>query len=216
MNLDPKERRRLAEKVLACLRNASPGCTAVLRGSLADGTADEYSDIDVMWEVPDAEFATCVNRFEDILSAVRPVASLRSDPDFQRSGKRRVLFARLVGMPLFWRVDVEAFAESTHRDSGYDVGNPAARGSDWSFTESALMNVVAAIRAILRVNEDEAQQLLRRAYERVGLNFPAGLPPEELILNLAREIANIDPQTKALADEVAELAKEALEIETGA
>jgi len=215
MKLDTARRDRLAQDVLECLRDSAPGSTAALRGSRAERTADEYSDIDVLWEVPDAQFDACAIGVKEILSGVGPVVSVRSDPEFQNSDKRRVLFVRFHGVPLFWRLDLELFAESIERDPDYDVGNPKARGSDWSLTESALMNAVGAVKALLRGNDDEAKQLLLRAYHRVGLSFPGGVPPRASILRLAAEIGSRDPQTKALADEVMELAQEAWEREAG-
>jgi hypothetical protein len=38
---------------------------------------------------------------------VTAVLSLRTDPELARSARRRLVFARLAGMPLFWRVDID-------------------------------------------------------------------------------------------------------------
>ncbi len=178
-----------------------------MRGSLAANTADQYSDIDVLWEVPDADFEWCVANLEENLSRVRPVASLRSVPEFQNSEKRRLIFVRFESIPLFWRLDLDIFARSIHRDPAYDLNNPNARGSDWSLTESALMNAVAAIKAHLRGKDEEAQQLLVRAYKRVGLDFP-DLELGELILELVDEISALDPKLVALAEDIRKLVAE--------
>jgi hypothetical protein len=61
----------------------------------------------VLWDVSDA----ATSELSAILERVRQVASLRFDPDFQHSAKRRLAFVRFAGVPLFWRVDLEA----THR-----------------------------------------------------------------------------------------------------
>ena len=210
MKLDTTLRDSLAQDALKCLRNASRDSTALLRGSLAEGSADRYSDIDIVWEVPDDLFPACVSRAGEILSQVRPIASIRSDPDFQNSDKRRLLFVRFAGVPLFWRVDIEVFAKSIHRDPEYDAGNPEARGSDWSLTESALMNAIAAIKAIMRGNHDEAQQLLIRGHERVGLDVLQDLSPKQRILYLSRQVAKLDPQAASLAEQIIELAEQTL------
>ena len=67
-----------------------------------------------------------------ILTRIRPVASLRFDPDFQHSAKRRLVFVRFAGVALFWRVDLDVFARSVGRDPDYDRDNPFARGTSWS------------------------------------------------------------------------------------
>jgi len=210
MRLDTKERDKLAEDVLTLMHDSTTGSTALLRGSLAEQTADQYSDIDLLWEVPDDRFKMCVEGLRALLSKLHPVASVRSDPEFQNSDKRRVLFARVSGVPLFWRVDVEVFAKSIHRDPHYDAGNPNAQGTDWSLTESALMNAVAAVKAVLRNREDEAHQLLLRACQRVGLDLPSDRSVRELILQLSAEIRNMDPPIRDLSDSVIQLAEEAL------
>jgi predicted nucleotidyltransferase len=208
VDLDTGLRTRLVDRILGCLEEDVHGSRALLRGSLAEGTADPYSDIDVLWEVPDSDFQWCVASLEGILSRVRPVASLRSVSDFQNSEKRRLIFVRFEGVPLFWRLDLDIFAQSIHRNPEYDVGNPKARGSEWSPTESALMNAVAAVKAHLRGKDEQARQLLVRAYQRVGLDFP-DVELRELILNLMDAVSAIDPRTSALAEDIRKLVLEA-------
>ena len=207
MNLDPKIRASLARRILASLESALPGSTAQLRGSLAEGRADQYSDIDVCWEVPDELFQAAVERLPKIMSGVLPVESLRSDPDFQNSDRRRLIFVQFEGLPLFWRLDVDIFAQSIHRNREYDVHNELARGDDWSPTYSALMNVIAAVKALLRNEEKEAKQLLRRAFERVGLAVPE-LTPQELVLKLTESVAEMDPTKAGFARRIEELHRE--------
>jgi predicted nucleotidyltransferase len=209
VNLDIELRARLADGILGCLQEAACGSQASLRGSLAAGKADQYSDIDVLWEIPDPAFKPAVDGLKETLSQMYPVESLRSSPEFQNSEKRRLVFLRFVGIPLFWRLDLEIFAQSINRDQEYDLQNPDARGSDWSLTESALMNGVAAIKAHLRDKDAEARRLLERAYQRVGSDFPA-LELRELILRLVAEIETMDPKTAALSKNVRALVTETL------
>ena len=206
LHLDPSVRAKLAEKVLDSLRHASQGSRAEFRGSLAQATADQYSDIDVRWVVPDADFPRCVAIVRSILDGVRPVESLRSDPDFQNPRKRRLFFVRFGDTPLFWRLDLEVFAGSIGGDETYDVDNPNARGSDWSAAESALANAVAAIKAHLRQDDREARSLLTRDYQRVGLSVP-DLELSGLVLDLVDQITGLDPKTAAFARKVEELAE---------
>ena len=204
--LDTKMRVDLARRILTSLENAVPGSIAQLRGSLADERADAYSDIDVFWEVPDELFQESMIRIADILSEVHPVESLRLDSDFQNSDRRRLIFVQFKGLPLFWRVDIDILAQSVHRDFEYDLHNPAARGDNWSRTHSALMNAIAAIKALLR-NKEDAAKLLIRGFERVSLPAPNdGL--EELILQLASSIAIMDPAKSELAHRIMELHRE--------
>jgi len=201
MNLDPELRLCLASAVMSCLEGAAPGSTATLRGSLAHGRADEYSDIDICWEVPDELFPACLDGLGDHLAAVRAVASLRSAPELQNSRKHRLIFVQFAGLPLFWRVDIEVFAHSIQRDSSYDLDNELARGGDWSRTHSALMNAIAAIKAILRGEDAEALDLLRRAFERIGEMVPEATPQDQIV-QLARHIASIDLAQADLAREI--------------
>lgn len=148
--MDEGSREELAKTILGALELGVPGSVSLLRGSLAEGNADRYSDIDVLWEVPDDRLLAAIARVGDILSAVAAIESLRSDPAFLHSQKRRLLYLRFAEVPLFWRLDLDVLARSVGRDDAYDRTNVGARGSVWSPTESALMNVVAAIKAYHR------------------------------------------------------------------
>jgi hypothetical protein len=148
------------------------GSTAGLRGSLARGGADLYSDIDAFWEVPDAQFCDAVDDLPVTLASVGPIESIRSDPLLQNSEKRRLVFVQFEKAPLYWRVDIEVFAESIQRDSSYDLENPDARGDDWSRPHSALMNGVAALKWLLRGREQDARESLCRAFDRIDLPTP--------------------------------------------
>ena len=204
LNLDTKIREALAQRILTSLEDAAPGSTVQLRGSLAEGNADAYSDIDVLWEVPDELFQMSVDLIAEILSEAQTLESLRSAPDFQNSDKRRLFFVQFADTPLFWRADIDVFAESVQRDPEYDLHNEAARGNDWSPTHSALMNAIAAVKALLRHKEDTARQLLIRGFERVGLDVPEG-SSQELILKLAEGVAAMDSTKAALAYRIVEL-----------
>ncbi len=208
--LDPNVRTALAQRVLVSLERAVPGSTAELRGSLAEGRADLLSDIDVYWEIPDDLFPESVARLPEILPEVGAVESLRLDPDWQHSDKRRIVFVQFQGMPLFWRVDLNISARSIHGHEGYAPQKPAARGDDSSRTYSALMNAVAAVKVLLRNQEEDAEQLLVRAFERIGLAAPEG-NPRDLILKLTESVASMDPALAGLARRIEELHREAFD-----
>jgi hypothetical protein len=204
LSLDTAIREALTQRILAALESAAGGSMATLRGSLADGSADAYSDIDIFWEIPDDLFQVSVDSIGDILSAAHPVESLRSAPDFQNSDKRRLFFVQFQDIPLFWRADIDVLTRSVQGDFQYDVNNQAARGDDWSLTHSALMNAIAAVKALLRHEEDKAGQLLARGLRRVGLAIPEG-DSQDLIVKLAEGVAAMDATKADLARRIVEL-----------
>ena len=199
--LDSEERARLVADLLTQLAAAIPGSTALLRGSLAECRADSYSDIDLLWDVPDADFSAAIAELPVTLSHVRPVASVRFDPDFQHSARRRLAFIRFADMPLFWRVDLDIFARSVGRDPDYDRDNPSAHGTCWSSTESSLANAIAAIKALHRGRDTEAAGLLARAETRVGVASPTADLQSRVGL-LVDAVAAKDPTMASLAAEI--------------
>jgi hypothetical protein len=208
LDLDSRVRTALARRIVAALEGGIPGSMARLRGSLAQGTADAYSDIDLTWEVPDEAFRGCVERVGEILARAQPVESVRSAPDFQRSDRRRLFFVQFQEVPLFWRADLDVLARSVGGDLGYDVGNEAAWGDDSSPAHSALMNAVAAVKALLRGQDDTARGLLARGFARVGLAVPGG-DPRALIVALAEAVAALDATQAGLARRVVALHRQA-------
>ncbi|MEU8976939.1 hypothetical protein AB0D11_48905, partial [Streptomyces monashensis] len=128
---------------------------------MGSGTADAFSDVDIAWVVPDAQFPDCLARTVEALGEVRPVDSVRIDPDFYRCDRRRLLFVRFAGLPLFWRLDLDVRTASVADDPHYDVGNPAARAreGEWSRLAGALANAVGAVKAVARKRDDEARGL---------------------------------------------------------
>ena len=207
MHLDVTARSELAGRILKRLEQAVRASRAHLRGSLARGTADRYSDIDVAWLVPDAAWSSAIAGLPRTLAEVQPVESFRSDPDFQRSDKHRLIFVRFAHVPLFWRLDLEIFAQSIGEDPAYDRDNPNARGDDWSLAESALANAVAAVKAHLRGDDAEARQLLLRAYRRIGQDAPR-LGERDLLLWLVGEATALEPATAAFGSRIMELVQE--------
>ena len=201
MQLDTDFRSRLAAGVLAALAASVPGSKVGLQGSLSENGGDQFSDIDVFWEVPDDSLDSCLNRIAYVLSGVCPLESLRLDPELANSAKRRLVYARFKDVPLFWRLDLEVFARSIGQDRTYDLDNPLARTSEWSRTESALANAVAVVKQHLRDNDDEALWLLGRAYKRVELGMP-GLEIRDLILRLASGVRRVDTASITLAERI--------------
>ncbi|SEG74831.1 hypothetical protein SAMN05216223_109289 [Actinacidiphila yanglinensis] len=173
--LDPVVRAALAGHVMEVLARACPGSGTDLRGSLARGTADPYSDIDIAWTVPDDRFGGCVDRAGEVLARVRPVMSLRGDPESAETPGHRLLFVAFEGLPPFWRLDLDVRAEPGAAPSAPAVRHP------WRPAASALANGVAAVKALHRGDPATAHALLTRAYPRVGLPpHPSGHFPADL------------------------------------
>ncbi|MFJ5677777.1 hypothetical protein [Streptomyces sp. NPDC093097] len=220
------ERQALADEVRTALERACPGSRTRLLGSLAAGTADDYSDLDVEWVVPDREFAACLARAESALERVRPVAAVRRDPAFLHSDRRRLLFVRFTGVSLFWRLDLDVRAESVAHDADYDRDNPGARAreGEWSRPASALANAIGAVKAVARQRPDEARGLLDRGFARIGVPYEVGagadarrggeeataLEPDWAaeVGRLARAAARLEPELRPLAEQAVRLAEE--------
>lgn len=190
------DRLALAHRLQGALGSASPGSTVELRGSLAAGTADEFSDIDLLWTVPEHAFAAALGASPAAIASVAPLLSLRSDPDWQASPSRRLLFARLTGVPLWWRLDLEVRAVGSE-------GSPATPGhlAAWDPYESALQNALATIKAIARGQEDQAEELMTRACARIS-SAPIDGSHGERVIALAETIALARPHLRSFADGV--------------
>jgi hypothetical protein len=211
LDLRPERRDKLTGKLLAALQGWVPSSVAQLRGSLGAGTADDYSDIDICWVVPDQDFTEAVDTLGAALSQWNAVLSLRTAPELARSARRRLVFARLHGMPLFWRVDVDIRARSIAADDLYDAGNPDARSdAGWSAPASAIENAVAAIKAAVRGQADTGDTLLRRGCERIGHDPGSTAFLAAAIISLADACAAQDPGLARMAAEVQQVADQLL------
>jgi len=201
----PERRAGIAEAVVKALRTCTPGSEVRLRGSLATGEADRFSDIDLLWTVPADRLDAAVASVPETLTGVAPVGSLRADPDVEHSPERRLLFIRLEGIPLFWRIDLEVRASAV--DEGEVVPrNAPAMTTEWSLAASAVANGVAAIKAVSRGHLVEANGLLQRGFVRVGETVDPDEGWAAAVVRLARSAAAADPAVAELADEVAQLA----------
>lgn len=200
LQLDTTVRGRVVEELKAALGGAAVGSRVALRGSLAAGTADAYSDIDTLWEVGADEFVAVCEGIGDTLSRVRPLASLRFDRDWVGSPTRRLVFARFDGLPLFWRLDLEILS-ATHDPA---APPPPADETHWSHTHSALMCAVAAIKAFLRNRPETGAELVSKGFERIHIPVP-NLSPLAQVLALVDTIYDADDTHAVLADEVRRL-----------
>ena len=210
LDLRPERRTALVGAISAALTDACEGSTVESRGSLAAGTADQYSDMDLRWIVPDDRFAAAVEVAPGVLSEIAPIASTRSEPRFQRSAKRRLLFIRFDALPLFWRLDLEVWAESARSVADYDEDNLDARGDDWSLAASATANALGAVKAVARGRMEEARGLIERGFARIGLQWNEETDVRRAITALACAAAEQDEAVVPFAPEVRSLAEAVL------
>lgn len=186
---------RAASLVRSALERACPGSVTRLRGSLAAGRADAYSDMDIEWLVSADRFAACVREPGTVLREAaralreaygdawpgRPApataharavsigpeyaCAVRADPEYAHSPDARLLFVRFPGLPLFWRLDLMVLAEGGTAAGG---GGRDAPEADWSLPASALENAIAAVKALARADPETAAGLLSRGLARLG------------------------------------------------
>ena len=199
---DPDERLAFADRIRVTLTDAIPGSSVELCGSLASGRADVYSDLDLGWIVPDPQFGATLGCVSSALASVAPLASLRTDPDNQRSSQSRRLFVRFAGVPLMWRLDLEVWAGSVAYDSAIE-DDESARGDEWCPYESALMNALSAVKQVLRGRPEVAQDVLTRGFERVGADPHFELPLKDRVIELTDLVAAARPHLQTFAADIA-------------
>lgn len=208
LDLLPERRDRLVAALNGRLTAAILGSHVELRGSLASGTADPYSDIDLAWMVPDDLFEEAVMSAATAIQSVGTVSSLRHDPDLVRSDRRRLVFFRLARVPLFWRIDLDIRASSVATDDSYDRSNPVARSEDgWSRPASAIENAAATIKAVVRGQHSTADGLLDRGYRRISLDQAPQADLPSRIITLADSCAALEPGLTALAAQVRQVVR---------
>lgn len=208
LDLRPGRRDQLVAALRGALKAAIVGSRAELRGSLAYGTADPYSDIDLAWIVPDDSFAAAVSAAATAIQSVGTVSSLRQDPDLARSDRRRLVFFRLAYIPLFWRVDLDIRAASVAADDSYDNSNPDARSEDgWSRPASAIENAAGTIKAAVRRQLSTADGLLDRGYRHISLDEVPEADLQSRIITLADSCAALEPGLSGLAAQVGQVVR---------
>ncbi len=172
----------------AALADAVPGSVVALRGSRAAGTADEFSDVDLRWSVGTSG-DRALESLPSALGTIGTVESLRLDPDEERD--RRLVFVRFTDWSLFERIDLEVVG--VFGDTAPSWVRP------WSPAESALMNAVAAVKAVGRGRDVDG--LLARGAARVGAPTPTGSVAERIDAVVDAAV-RVDPAQRALAARV--------------
>ena len=141
------------------LRPASVG----FRGSFARGGFDEFSDIDMFARVHCGLTNEFYRSLEDFLVRSYGPALIRYDLDQREdtmSQSLRVSFHRL---PVFWRLDLDVSSD-TATDTKYPCPFP-----HWSVGNSALMNVIWAVKNFRRGRQGEADHYLTCACGKLAI-----------------------------------------------
>ena len=208
VDIDLRHERRaaLVDRLTEALRMAVPGSDISLRGSLATGEADQFSDIDLLWVVPGDRFLAAIACVREALASVSPVSSVRSDPEFQASSNRRLLFIQLANLPLFWRIDLEVRSRSEYGPERPVPVQVPFCAAEWSAAASAAANAAATIKAVSRGRLSEARGLLERGFDRIGETFDPAESWMEAVVRLAPSSAALDPDVATFGQEVADLA----------
>lgn len=198
----------VAAGLIAALQDAVDGSIASLRGSMASGRADAYSDIDLLWVVPDGLLEAGVRHVSAAVEvAVGPLVWVRSDPDLDGCERRRILSLRFERLPIFWRVDLDIRMASVAGDDGFGLDDPTVRGPlEWP-AASALENAVAAVKLLRRAGRSEALGLLQRGFARIDEPY-GGDVSDAAALRLACAAAGHDPSLSPLAAALRDAATE--------
>jgi hypothetical protein len=200
VDLHTARRDAVVDRLRVALMSTAGSAQVALAGSLGAASGDAYSDIDIVLTVDADEFAQCLAALPDALGSVQPLRLLRVDPETLPLPDRRVVFALFAGLPIFWRLDLDV-----HAGSGAG-GTTALSELPWLLPVSALMNGIAAVKAVARHDLPLATTLLRRAFDRIGVKPPTAVGATEQIIQLARACTLAEPSIADVADEVIVLA----------
>ena len=153
----------LAQDIKLRLSNHLQPASVGFRGSFARGDFDEFSDIDMFARV----HCELTNKFyqslEGFLVRLYGPALIRYDPDRKNdtmSQSVRVSFHRL---SVFWRLDLDVSS-----DKATDTKCPCPF-PQWSAGNSALMNVIWAVKSFRRRRQREADHYLACACGKLAI-----------------------------------------------
>ena len=132
------------------------------RGSFAEGTNDEYSDVDILARVASELDSRFFSDVEELQTGLYGPALIRYDPDYRGNVDSQHVRFSFYELPVFWRVDLEIASDQATAEKG---PSPFPR---WEVGTSALMNVVWAVK------------YHRRGLREAGYGAPALHRPERV------------------------------------
>jgi hypothetical protein len=133
------------------------------RGSLANASFDEFSDVDVQASVRVPLDGGFFAGLENCLQRRYGPALVRYDPDYRETTMAQDVRFSFYGLPVFWRVDFRVWS---NQDARQKHPNPFP---DWSTGDSALMNVIWALKYNRRRRTADANHYIAAACRKIGL-----------------------------------------------
>lgn len=131
------------------------------RGLFAEGTHDEYSDVDLLAEVHCELDRAFFSNLESVLTSSYGPALVRYDPDSISAADFQHVRFSFYNVPIFWRVDLDT---SSSKPTCTKHPTPLL---EWQIGTSALMNVVFAVKYHNRRNDESADHYLHSACEKL-------------------------------------------------
>jgi predicted nucleotidyltransferase len=132
------------------------------RGSLAEGTHDEYSDVDLLARVSSELDGGFFSALEKRLVDLYGPALVRYDPYHVGNLDSQHVRFSFYELPVFWRVDLEIASDKATAEKW------PSPFPEWSVGTSALMNVVWAIKYRARGDVPSADHYLASACDKLG------------------------------------------------
>ena len=132
------------------------------RGSFANGTYDEYSDIDLQADVHCELNGRFFASLEQYLIGIHGPALVRYDPDFRETTTAQNVRFSFYRLPIFWRIDLTIESD---KDTEQKWPSPFP---EWCVGTSALMNVVWAVKYHKRGDYKGTNRLLACACEKLS------------------------------------------------
>ena len=154
--------RDLANDIREKLEHHLDPARVTFGGSFAAGSYDEYSDIDLQADVHCELNGEFYSSLEGFLKGLYGAALLRYDPEFRENASAQNLRASFYDLPIFWRIDLTITSD---KDAGTKWPCPFP---EWSVGDSALMNVIWALKHHKRGDAASANHYLACACDKLG------------------------------------------------
>ena len=132
------------------------------RGSFANGSYDEYSDVDLLAAVHRELDERFFSDLEVFLTGLYGPALVRYDPAHEKTTASQHVRFSFYELPIFWRLDLDVVSD---KEAAEKWPSPFP---SWPVGTSALMNVVWAIKHHKRGDGPLADHYLASACDKLG------------------------------------------------
>jgi len=136
--------------------------TVTFRGSFASGTFDEYSDIDLQADIQCELSGQFYTALEGFLTGLYGPALIRYDPGYREDRAAQGIRISFYELPVFWRVDLDIISDRS-TETKWPQPFP-----EWSIGNSALMNIIWAVKYQKRDKPDLADHYCSCACDKLG------------------------------------------------